>query len=105
LCNSSWAHYDAYLDVVLVGIAYIAATISSPYQPVVFMKYRLFRATDNHVREQGTFQYSSSRGDLHPDPKFDYQHYSQFSKDPSIAIAGLSEGLSEGSSAISNGSN
>jgi len=91
---------DAYLDVVLAVVGYFTTTITAAYEPIVEVKFRLVRAGDNQVLAQGSFQYSILRGDIHPDPKYNFGHYGDFQTNPSLAIAGISDGLSQAADTI-----
>ncbi|WP_183267089.1 hypothetical protein [Acidocella aromatica] len=87
------------LDVVLEMFGYLTAGMSSPYQPMVEMKYRLV-GQGGKTLAQGAFQYSCLRGEQKPDPSYDYQTYSALAADPSLAMKGLTDGLNRAAGAV-----
>jgi len=96
---------DAYLDVVLAQVGYFTITLTDPYEPMVEVKFRLLRASDKQVIAQGSFQYSILRGDIHPDAKYDIWHYRDFQNEAALAIAGISDGLSQAAGTIAGSLN
>jgi len=96
---------DAYLDVMLANHGYGATTTFDPYQPLIGLKFRLVRTSDNKVLMQDTFAYSNIGHAVRPEPKYDYQHYVDFSSDQDRSIEGIKEGLQRGADAIGSALN
>lgn len=96
---------DGYLDVVLVGVGYFKPSLGSPYQPIIEAKFKYVSFHDNQTLAQGSFGYSSARGDTHPPLWFGYWDYAGFATNPATAITGITKGLNEAADAIADGLN
>ena len=91
---------DAFLDIKM-QYGYLAAGISTPYRPFVFVECKLVKASDKSVLMQRTIAYNSlwpvpDQGvTLAPDPVYEFKDFDALIAEPDKAVEGLDKAIAQ----------
>lgn len=91
---------DAYFDIVM-QYGYIAAGLSTPYRPYVYLNCKLVRVSDKAVLMQKSIFYNPLNGapeqavTIPPDPAYEFTDFDALKGDPERAVKGLDSAFAQ----------